>query len=721
MDHDKHERLSTPQGPEDASNIADEYPSPERTPAILHEHAPVEPESQLEEHSESTPLEIDDDNVQHDDTALQAELNHVAAQAIEAAVAAGVRVPSDSAVAVTEEEVAMQISPDANANGNDDVEANPSTAAVAGEGMQVIPSNETRQHHLRNHPHQHNPRQPNFGTSTASTVLGKRYHPSSASPSSSSHHQHLLSQFSASRPRTASAIPKMSQNEQVVILREAYAKNPNPGKKELELLAEKTGRPWNKIREYFRQRRNKLRGLEDLEGMEEPGRASGWLQVAYRQAPPSSSISQLSLYNSYKHRFDPYSITTPLLGGQELIQLACATFPGCEMAKDESEYVLKGLKEKDKEQEGDHAAEDAEEWEKGMEGLVEPLRAGSWLLSSFQNQNDPNAPSTLTQTDLYTSYAARFSSLLTNAGQADQSQSQDAQHQDANQGEDQSGQTQQEQDHAADMRAFEDAGLNDDQQESNISHQQQEEQAENVEDHTSLESLLPPTTDSPIQTQTPTPAPASATGLEPATVSGQTETQTQTKKKENRLLNPYELINLTRMTFPKCEPVIDASGKFVIKGLERRMGHIPGSAERNREMFNFALYNESKPGEAFVNLMKRKLGLLAPEPDTAPESGSGSGAGVGIASPSSGDHAGGEAADRDSDRDRESKRLKISEVEAGGQKQNEVEQAEAGADLLDKLKGEKELDEEDIELIAGLKRFRDSKLGETVRDVCVTQ
>lgn len=65
-------------------------------------------------------------------------------------------------------------------------------------------------------------------------------------------------------------------SEQLVVLREAYARNANPSKRELESLAEKTGRPWNKIREYFRQRRNKMRGLDQLENMEEPGRATGW-------------------------------------------------------------------------------------------------------------------------------------------------------------------------------------------------------------------------------------------------------------------------------------------------------------------------------------------------------------------------------------------------------------------------------------------------------------
>lgn len=70
--------------------------------------------------------------------------------------------------------------------------------------------------------------------------------------------------------------PEMSSTAQVAILREYYARNPNPSKKEFIMLAQKTGRPWNKIREYFRQRRNKLRGLDMLESMEEPGRATGW-------------------------------------------------------------------------------------------------------------------------------------------------------------------------------------------------------------------------------------------------------------------------------------------------------------------------------------------------------------------------------------------------------------------------------------------------------------
>jgi hypothetical protein len=39
-----------------------------------------------------------------------------------------------------------------------------------------------------------------------------------------------------------------------------------------------------------------------------------------------------------------------------------------------------------------------------------------------------------------------------------------------------------------------------------------------------------------------------------------------------RLLNPVEIINLTKMTFPGCEAVVDDQGRFVIKGIDRREG-----------------------------------------------------------------------------------------------------------------------------------------------------
>lgn len=68
----------------------------------------------------------------------------------------------------------------------------------------------------------------------------------------------------------------ISNKAQLDLLRASYARNPFPTKADLKELERETGRPWMKIREYFRQRRNKMRGLAELEGMEEPGRAMSW-------------------------------------------------------------------------------------------------------------------------------------------------------------------------------------------------------------------------------------------------------------------------------------------------------------------------------------------------------------------------------------------------------------------------------------------------------------
>ena len=70
--------------------------------------------------------------------------------------------------------------------------------------------------------------------------------------------------------------PLTTSSEQIRLFRDFYARNPDPSRQDLAFLAERTGRPYNKVREYFRQRRNKLRGLDALESMEEPGRAAGW-------------------------------------------------------------------------------------------------------------------------------------------------------------------------------------------------------------------------------------------------------------------------------------------------------------------------------------------------------------------------------------------------------------------------------------------------------------
>lgn len=93
--------------------------------------------------------------------------------------------------------------------------------------------------------------------------------------------------------------------------------------------------------------------------------------MTYRPGPPTAAVSQLALYNAYKTRFDPYAASAPLLGGQELIQLACSTFPGCEMARDEGDYVLRGLRDKD-------GAMVEAEWDRGVDAMVEPLRGATW-------------------------------------------------------------------------------------------------------------------------------------------------------------------------------------------------------------------------------------------------------------------------------------------------------------------------------------------------------
>jgi hypothetical protein len=53
-----------------------------------------------------------------------------------------------------------------------------------------------------------------------------------------------------------------------------------------------------------------------------------------------------------------------------------------------------------------------------------------------------------------------------------------------------------------------------------------------------------------------------------------------------RVLNPVELLQLVRITFPSCEPAVDEAGRFVVRGLERREGV---RDPKRGEMFPFAL------------------------------------------------------------------------------------------------------------------------------------
>lgn len=339
------------------------------------------------------------------------------------------------------------------------------------------------------------------------------------------------------------------------------------------------------------------------------------LQITYRTAPSTSHVSQLHLYNSYKSRFDPYSSHAPLLGGQELVQLACATFPGSEMAKADDDYVLRGMKLRE-DQQATQESTNGESLDKRVNDLVEPLRASTWLLSTFQHQPDSLSAGNITQTDLYASYAARFADLPDSTTVPQHSDEAEAELRE----------------YEAEMAAPDTSPL----------------------DENDLQSL------------------SSALGQHEA----QEIASTQPSRREERLLNPVELISLTRMTFPKCEPAVDENGRFIIRGLERREAEEKGrNGIKPDEMFPFALASgksasnrreliaapdPSDPNHPFTSLLKRKLALLHPDPDAA----------------------------TDSKRSR---------------------------------KAQEVLGEEERELLEGLKRFKGSSFGREVRDICVSQ
>ena len=100
--------------------------------------------------------------------------------------------------------------------------------------------------------------------------------PNIAGPSSSGPQRSDTPQQSE-RP-SSSALPTYTNKEQLAMLRQFYLENPTPSKSEIIELARVTGRPWGKVKEYFRQRRNKLRGVDEagLDGMDEPDRATSW-------------------------------------------------------------------------------------------------------------------------------------------------------------------------------------------------------------------------------------------------------------------------------------------------------------------------------------------------------------------------------------------------------------------------------------------------------------
>lgn len=252
------------------------------------------------------------------------------------------------------------------------------------------------------------------------------------------------------------------------------------------------------------------------------------------------------------------------------------------------------------------------------------------LLSNFQHQADGAAPS-ISQTELYSSYAARF---IQEASQAAEDE---------------------------EMKVFE----------ANMA-QQDNDMREDMDD---INSFLPPAPESPQASQ-PSPSTAAASQDPNGTAAATPVPGGEDDKgaRPNRLLNPVELIALTRMTFPKAEPAVDDEGRFVIRGLERREGTEKGRP-RLGDMFPFALTTApapSDPAHPFTALLKRKLALLDPDPSEQPGKKRIAG-GIGVNIPPA----------------------------------SEPEPAE--------------LSQEERELLDGLQRFRGSKLGKEVRDICVQQ
>lgn len=241
------------------------------------------------------------------------------------------------------------------------------------------------------------------------------------------------------------------------------------------------------------------------------------LQVSYRPAPPTSTVSQLDLYQSYKSRFDPYHKTAPLLGGQELIQLACATFTGCSMARDNDDYVMKGIRDRMKDGDEPQEAQQVREQEREQSledyvgSLAEPLRASAWLLSNYQTPLNPDG-SSIPQAELYANYAQRFSSLLP------------------------------------------------------------------IDTDPTPQPLVEPTSlDMPEQStstsaadKSQTQAQAQADAEELRQYEHDMNQTSDSDGDSQRLLTPVELLTLAKMTFSKAELVVSDDGRFLVRGLERR-------------------------------------------------------------------------------------------------------------------------------------------------------
>jgi hypothetical protein len=224
-----------------------------------------------------------------------------------------------------------------------------------------------------------------------------------------------------------------------------------------------------------------------------------------------------------------------------------------------------------------------------------------------------------------------------------------------------------------------------------------------------INSFLPPAPEEGDETLAGAAAAAAAAGAGDDDVDGDdngtdADADGPPRLRENRLLNPVELLSLVRMTFPKSEATVDESGRFVVRGLERRdaveRGASAGRVVRAADMFPFALTAQpspSDPASPFTALLKRKLALLAPEPAEDAEG----------------------QVDAPPPKRRATIGVNIPPAPAPTHMHMQAQaQAQTHATLA---AHEEDLAPEERELLDGLARFRHSRLGREARDVCVQQ
>lgn len=294
--------------------------------------------------------------------------------------------------------------------------------------------------------------------------------------------------------------------------------------------------------------------------------------------------------------------------------------------------------------------------------LLRPLSTDARLLSNFQHQAEPGAPS-ITQTELYSSYAARF---LEPPQAQDDDELKDFE---ANMGDDGeggggggsgSGSADGGAPNAAPSEGNEGVSVDGVGSAGSVGVDQGVSVSGVGQEIDDINSFLPPAPESPPAAPEPEPADAGA----------HADGDSSAERKPPRLLNPVELIALTRMTFPKAEPAVDDEGRFVIRGIERRDA-VEKGRPRTADMFPFALASQpapSDPAHPFTALLKRKLALLDPDPE-----------------------------------------------------QPRKRAAGIGVNIAPQPEPEHELSQDERELLDGLRRFRSSSLGKEVRDVCVQQ